>query len=60
MQRKFISIKKLKRNNKEMKSSKKSNKTRIQFTVDVLFFKYVVKQTLKVYNLLGWCELKKI
>lgn len=53
MQRKFISIKKLKRNNKEMKSSKKSNKTRIQFTVDVLFFKYVVKQNLKVYNLLG-------
>lgn len=60
MQRKFISIKKLKRNNKEMKSSKKSNKTTTQFIVDVLFFKYVVKQNLKVYNLLGWCELKKI
>lgn len=51
---------KLKRNNKETKSSKNSNKTTAQFIVDVLFFKYVVKLNLKVYNLLGWCELKKI
>lgn len=50
---------KLNRNNKETKSSKNSNKT-TQFIVDVLFFKYVVKLNLKVYNLLGWCELKKI
>lgn len=43
-----------------MKSFKNSNKIIIQFIVDVLFFKYVVKLNLKVYNFLGWCELKKI